>query len=102
MNKELDKFDVYECAVMYLQDIGHVEATLFEDYSGREMYGETTVGIVAPTNLGAMLGWAITYAVDTLLGEDADDPAHYLNVLDCAMDMLPKRTDSLGTDTIYY
>jgi len=57
------------------------KASVYEDYSGRGMYGETCTGIV--TDEPTMVGYACG-----ALGVDFDD--------------VPSCTDNMGLDTILY
>jgi len=73
-------------AVGLLRNQGY-ESTVRLGYSGRAMYGETCVGIVTEAG-GPMVGWAITAS---LFFVDHD-----------TWDMIPQRSDSMGTLMIYY
>ena len=89
------KRDVFTQAVEILNEYGH-EASVYEDYSGRGMYGDTVDGITADCS-GALIGWAIVVA--TAESMDGDD---YRDIHEVAKDLLPSRTDSLGLSKIYY
>lgn len=87
-----------------LANEGH-EATVYEDYSGRCMYGEKCVGIVTSVS-GALVGWAITKAYfDLELSEAEDiDINEAIDIMDDRklIKSIPTRSDSMGRDTIYY
>lgn len=59
------------------------DAVVYENYSGRGMYGSTVTGIVASANIAMAIGW-------------------YARELDINVEDLPRRTDSMGFQTIYY
>ena len=61
-------------------------ASIYEDYSGRAMYGATCFGIVAPGPIGSF--WAF-------LAEDVGAEA-------AANLAANQRTDAMGLDTIHY
>ncbi|MCA1807132.1 MAG: hypothetical protein LC687_04695 [Actinobacteria bacterium] len=78
---------------MYLEEAQEVvdilqgygfDVEIYEDYSGRGMFGEKTTGIVVREHgIGLMIGYACSEAQ-----------------LD--LDSVPTRSDSLGLDAIYY
>ena len=81
--------EVFEQAVELLGYVG-ADASVYTGYSGRGMFGDITEGIVADCS-GALVGWAVTTAAREMGLED-----------DEVIRMLPKRTDSMGRDTIFY
>lgn len=91
MQKE-EKLELYRSAVESMQNAGH-EASLYEDYSGRGMYGATCPGIVTNKS-GVVVGFYIAEAIADEYGPEA--------IYDFDESVLPQRTDSMGLDTIYY
>jgi hypothetical protein len=71
-----------QAAVERLEDEGY-EASVYPDYSGRFMYGETCVGIVTSPGASLALGAALA-----AVGVAAED--------------MPRRTDNMALDMIYY
>lgn len=71
-------------AVQLMQDDG-IDASIYEDYSGRGMYGATTTGIVSPDAFTAAMYLGIAWA-------QTDD---------CA-EMPTLRSDNMAMDTIIY
>ena len=92
----MEKLEVYEAAVQLLENEGH-EASVRDDYSGRGMFGSTTLAIVtgAPP---AYIGWAITAAVAEASSSDTDP----YEVADLALDLLPGHSDNMGLGMVYY
>lgn len=76
------KLEHAEEIVIYLQGLGH-EVRVYEDYSGRGMYGETTAGITGVDADPVMIGYAA-------------------GLLEIPSTELPRRSDSLGYNSIYY
>ena len=68
----------------------NVDLTLYEDYSGRGMFGKETAGIVG-SDTTIML--AVAIAARNLLNPEFDQLIQGIKNI---------RTDSLGRDTIYY
>lgn len=70
------------------------DVEIYEDYSGRGMYGKTTTGIVVPSLLGVMhaLGQSVEY-----LTKDKD--FNELELLAKAMQDM-RSTDNMGRDRI--
>ena len=68
----------------------NVDLTLYEDYSGRGMFGKETAGIVG-SDTTIML--AVAIAARNLLNPEFDQLIQEIKNI---------RTDSLGRDTIYY
>jgi len=73
--------DEAERVVVCLQNKG-IEAYIDENYSGKSMYGNTTVGI-------------ITTASPLLIG-------YIFCLINIPFSKVPVRQDSMGYDTIYY
>jgi len=67
--------------VEFLQNEGY-EAKLYEDYSGRGMYGNTTTGVTTDASPGTM------ESLEEEMEESEIDPSF--------------RKDSMGLDYIYY
>jgi hypothetical protein len=78
-------------AAQYIADYSSDEVTVHEDYSGRGMYGETTVAISSEN---------ITRAVVTAVLSMAE--AGDMEAIECVGQYLGYSTDSLGYDTIMY
>lgn len=96
----MDREAVYKEAVEILQEEGH-DASYRSDYSGRGMYGESVPGIVTGASL-AEVGWAVTYASSLLsIGPGEENHVHPDVVRD-ALEFVPKNSDSMGLDKIYY
>ncbi len=93
----LDTTDVYRKAVEMLT-VGDQEASLYENYSGRAMFGATVPGIVTDV-CGPKVGAAITIAAISLTLENCE------NVYDVMGEIwvhIPVRTDNMGLSFIYY
>lgn len=85
----VDVASIYEAAADILRESGY-EAEVREDYSGRGMYGRTCCGIITNAS-GPMVGYSITCAMSDL----GIDPFDWV-------DLIPKRWDSMGLQSIYY
>jgi hypothetical protein len=72
--------------VEMLDCTGNYDSSVYENYSGRGMYGDTCIGIV-------------TNASPILVGYYA---AKLENDLEMEDDQLPIRSDNMGKDIIYY
>ena len=83
---QIDRLQVYGHAVDALNSEGY-SAEVYEDYSGRGMFGDTVCAIVTDAP-AVMLGWAITAVMHDL---DEHDVA-----------FLPRRVDSMGLGHVYY
>ena len=70
-------------------------AEIYDEYSGRCMYGKTTVGVVLPEGIGIsnVLAMVIENPHE-FIDEDTDQP-----IFDCIDNI---REDSLGLQTIIY
>lgn len=77
--------DIAEALVDELSSFA--EAEIYEDYSGRGMYGRTTTGVVT----GASQGEFIMALVEVARELDEIEPREFQFA-----------TDSMGRDTIYY
>lgn len=84
--------DTAELIVEALHNYGEDEAELYEDYSGRGMYGRNTTGVVVE-NTGAILPAVVEYLRDNVCEE-------------CDWDGIPDfesmRLDNLGLSYIVY
>lgn len=90
-----DIIEIFSRAVTMLEDLGH-EASVYEKYSGRGMYGATCEGIMTDAS-GILVGFCIcdsakSWGEDS--GQEFDD--------DSLVDILPTRMDNMGMDFIYY
>jgi len=74
-------FEQAQKLMNFLQDNGY-EANLYENYSGRYMYGRTTTGVTTDANPGA-----IEYMEEDMKNADIDSDFS---------------RDSMGLDYIYY
>jgi len=92
----LNEVEVFTRAAEILENQGY-ESSVYEDYSGRAMYGATCTGITTDAS-GPRVGMAVAVAVHEIAVESEvfEDP------LEIAMQMCPSRTDSMGLSTIYY
>ncbi len=90
---------IAEKVVEFLQDNGY-EAEVREDYSGRGMFGKTTVGI--ETNApGTLIGWLVAKSIIDENYGDAEAGVDALDDFNFRRD-LPMRWDSMGLAMIYY
>jgi hypothetical protein len=102
----MELVEIYRRVVKDLEFAG-VEATLHEKYSGRGMYGKTTVGIsgdeFSEDDLYEMFMAIISEELDD---EDPDGPNSYCEAVDAIMsrvkEVFPSRKDSMGLGTIFY
>lgn len=95
--------EIAEKAVDLMEEAG-IDASVYEDYevySGRCMYGNTCVGITTGAS-GAVLGHYITAAYVELHEGEIESGRDAIETIIKAQRYLPKRTDSMGYDTIYY
>ena len=84
-----------------------VEAEIYEDYSGRGMYGKTTTGIVCDAGKSAMIGYAYAVAVVQTMEDEDDGTVDAFNIEHelCDWDRvqcIPTRCDNMGLQMIYY
>ena len=90
----MDKLEIYNAVVERLSEDG-CEASVYEDYSGRFMYGSTTPAIVTDAS-PAVVGAAI--ALEVL--HRCEDPS---DVEDRIWKLVPNRSDSMGlSQSVYY
>jgi hypothetical protein len=82
------KIETAKAIVEAAESIGS-EASVYEDYSGRGMYGKTTAGVVLSSMTAAIAAAAAAVA-------DADEPR------DMADDLGNLSWDSMGRDIIIY
>ena len=70
------------------------DISLYEDYSGRAMYGETTAGIVVSREIGVagLIAIVLQFA-DQFVNDDG---------MPLFEDVSKLRTDNMGMDTIVY
>lgn len=95
----MEKTQVFDVAADLLKEQDY-EASVSLNYSGRGMYGKNCVGIVtgAPA---VLVGWALVTAI-MKLAETQPDPDTYTLEDPDLIDLLPRRTDNMGRDLIYY
>lgn len=70
---------------------------VYQDYSGRGMYGSTTTGVVCYSE--RVLFNALAFYFENLDHSDQDEIDEFQNTLD---DLKSLRTDSMGMRTIFY
>lgn len=70
----------------FIQSNTRADCRVYEDYSGRGMYGRSTTGLVVDEDVNGVFMAIGAFA------ERNDLPIH----------RMPRRTDSLGLDTIIY
>lgn len=87
-----ERGELYQAACEILEQQGY-GASVYENYSGRAMYGETCTGITTGAS-GALVGWAICEAWWNTHTVSEDGP--------CPRKFIPRRTDSMGLEYIYY
>jgi hypothetical protein len=83
-----------------------VEAEVYEDYSGRGMFGRTTTGIVCGSGDAAKIGYAYAVAIATEAEENDGEATAYDIVCELnnypSVRGIPTRCDNLGLQMIYY
>lgn len=97
-------------AVQMMRDDGRDGITLYEDYSGRGMYGRRTSGFVGPLSVLLEIGPYLMHAwvAQTIETEGAGgaDPLDIDELMERARDqvreMLPNTWDSMARDMIVY
>jgi len=87
-----ERGELYQAACEILESAGH-RASVYENYSGRGMYGDTCTGIVSDC-AGPLIGWAICEAWWATHTVSEDGP--------CPRKFIPRRSDSMGRETIFY
>jgi hypothetical protein len=92
----MDTLKIFETAVEMMNECGH-DAEVYENYSGRSMYGKTTTGIVSDA-----AGPVISYFIITAALEIYEDELENYQIMDEVFEIIPKRYDSMGLSTIYY
>ena len=75
-------------------------AEVYENYSGRGMYGSTVPGITTNAS-GAVVGFHLAMAV-LYLKEQSGGEIEAIEALYEEVRKIPTRSDSLGLDAIYY
>jgi hypothetical protein len=88
----MDRATLFKDVVRWLDDHGY-SVELYEEYSGRGMYGTTT-----PAISGDITGVTLGVAFAAVAYSDHD--THPSDLFDDAS--FPHSTDSLGLGTIYY
>ncbi|BCG50041.1 hypothetical protein [Ralstonia phage RP13] len=71
-----------------------LNASLYENYSGRNMFGETCIGLVTDKNIQSVAATLMYFAAEMKL-----DEVEMLQILLTVSDM---KTDELGKSFIYY
>lgn len=103
---KLSKEQILEVYKRVVDDLGyHGEATLHENYSGRFMYGDNTLGISGDFSEELMYRLFLESVADILDDEKCDRVCYWQaisDVCDIVNDIYPKRQDSLGLGKIYY
>ena len=95
--EDINVYDIYKTTVEIMSKKG-IEADFRKDYSGRFMYGETTVGIVTRDG-AATIGAAMTRALMKAYPELIEDDDLLDEILEA---ITPKKQDHMGKDMIYY
>ena len=81
-----------EAIVQAAHDNGDLDVKVYNEYSGRGMYGKTTAGVVVP-ELGVLLAAICTCTID-MTGDDQEG---------LATELRNTHSDNLGRNsTIYY
>jgi hypothetical protein len=94
--------------VVAAMDFAGLEPSLHESYSGRGMYGKTTLGISGDDFSEDDLHEFFLYTIaEELDNENADNgPISYMGALDDLLsrvkEVFPTRKDSMGLGTIFY
>lgn len=106
---KLSKEQILEVYKRVVDDLGyHGDATLHESYSGRAMYGRTTLGISGDFSEELMYRLFLEAVADICDSDPSigDDRVSYWCAIDevCSIvdDIYPRRQDSLGLGKIYY
>ena len=103
----MELIDIYKKVVKDMEYAG-LDPSLHESYSGRGMYGKTTVGISGDDFSEDDLHEFFLYTIaEELDNENADNgPISYMGALDDLLSRLkevfPTRKDSMGLGTIFY
>jgi hypothetical protein len=92
MTKEMAEFLKGVC------DENGAECTIYEDYSGRGMYGETTTGIVVSSVLD-VLSAVLEYMADNI---EVGEQDYWFGGTVLRDGLSEFRQDNMGTNTIVY
>lgn len=76
-------------------DYNDYDISIYKEYSGRGMFGETTTGLVC-SDINVLIK-VIAFASKMFTPDD-----NYLFFEDFLNDLLPVKMDSLGKDVIFY
>jgi hypothetical protein len=91
----MDRIEFYKKIVELIVNFGY-DAYLYDDYSGRGMYGRTVPAIVTSISPVLMGAYAMLAASDLLSYDGIDE------IFDEIVDILPKSQDNMGLSMIYY
>jgi hypothetical protein len=102
----MELIDIYKKVVKDMEYAG-MEPSLHESYSGRGMYGKTTVGISGDDFSEDDLHEFFLYTIaEELENETKHPPLSYTDAIDDILSRLkevfPTRKDSMGLGTIFY
>lgn len=91
--------EVAKLAVERINEQGNYEASVYEGYVGRGMYGREGVTGIVTDAPGSVVGWAVTHAYVEVQNNDDE---RIFEDLDDAWAMIPRRSDNMGLSMIYY